>query len=238
MSRENISKDQYKNPYILRYVIHDLANHFQVALGMGEIEGRAYLECIVQQSSEILQKAGLNKEIRELKTEWGSILADWSSERWRNQDEKRQKFFSFCQKIALEKQTNSKALNILFSAKRDICREKNIEIEIFLQIPELFDFEDAELVSLFGNLLDNAIKACEGCSSGFRHIAVDSRIKAGFWCVRMTNNCVIEKERRRRQGYGLRIVQRIVKNHDGDFIIKRRGEQVEVFFMIPISEKK
>lgn len=63
--------------------------------------------------------------------------------------------------ISIVNYTHSKILNILFSEKQKICIEKGIEFKVHATNTELDFIKDIDIVSIFSNLLNNAIESCE-----------------------------------------------------------------------------
>ena len=55
----------------------------------------------------------------------------------------------------------NQVLNSLFSYYADICRKFEIKLDINIAIPDNFSVPDHELCIVFGNLLENAVEACQ-----------------------------------------------------------------------------
>ena len=69
--------------------------------------------------------------------------------------------------------TGSPIVNSLLSRCYDNAKEKRIEIDIFVENGLNLDFiQDVDKISMFGNLLDNAIEAAAECEEGNRKINI------------------------------------------------------------------
>lgn len=56
--------------------------------------------------------------------------------------------------------TNNRALNIVLSQKYRECNSKNIDFQVYIQAIDLSFLSEIDTVSIFANLLDNAIEGC------------------------------------------------------------------------------
>ena len=100
---------------------------------------------------------------------------------------------------------------------------------------EKLEISDLDLCALVGNLLDNAIEACERLDAGEkRRIEISLRIVERALLLQVVNSCRDARALDRRMdsfsqkrngpgGMGLKSMRRIVKNHGGELFI-RPGE--------------
>lgn len=121
-----------------------------------------------------------------------------------------------------------------------LAREKGIRFDLQVSPLSRLPFGDREICSLFGNLLDNALEACERVMEEEK-TAKESTIndqKAQLWIqvkieqkkqllfIEIANSADQSPERKERKlltrkkdsslhGYGLKSVERIVEEHDG-----------------------
>ena len=69
--------------------------------------------------------------------------------------------------------TGSPVINSLLSGCYDSAKERGIEITIFVEVGLNLDFiQDVDKISMFGNLLDNAVEAAAECKEGNRKINI------------------------------------------------------------------
>ena len=96
-------------------------------------------------------------------------------------------------------------------------------------------FSDREIISLFGNVLDNALEACERIQDKKRWIKIKIKKKNHLLYIE-TSNAIKEmpvqnqkefvsvKEDEILHGYGMKNIQDIVRKYDGIFRYKIYGE--------------
>ena len=85
-----------------------------------------------------------------------------------------------------------------------------------------------EICTLFSNLLDNAIEACEKIEDDRRWVAIQITRKSGMLYLTISNSIkdrpaeqegklITNKQNHQLHGYGIKSVQRIVRKYEGDF---------------------
>ena len=83
-------------------------------------------------------------------------------------------------------------LNTLLQEKKAIADRLEINCQFRILLPESFDcvFSDITITSLFSNLLDNAIEACELCNSEEKKpfISLTTNFKANVFMIHMQNS--------------------------------------------------
>ena len=105
-----------------------------------------------------------------------------------------------------------------------MCKSKNIKADFNIQLPGQNPISDVELVSLFANLLDNAITASEISEQPF--VKLRSKIKDSQWIIIVRNTkspdwrpieskFLTTKKEKENHGYGIKIIKSIVKKQDG-----------------------
>lgn len=135
------------------------------------------------------------------------------------------------------KYTGNPILDILLADYISIMDEKRIDFEIKVENVKM-DFIDAmDIATIFGNLLDNAIEACD-------NIEKDKKIfmKIGAYhkmiSIRMENNCTTVKwkngvpisEKGQNRGMGLLNVRRSIEKYDGSIKL----EEEDGIFIVDI----
>lgn len=121
------------------------------------------------------------------------------------------------------KYTGNPILDILLTDKTVIMKEKSIEYEIKVDNVNLDFIEAIDVTTIFGNLLDNAIEACEEVKQErCIHIKVNAfhemiviRIENSCMPVKWKNGLPVSKKGKDR-GIGLTNVKRAIEKYDGD----------------------
>lgn len=137
--------------------------------------------------------------------------------------------------------TGIESLDILITYKRNEAERRGICISIIAE-PVSWKLTEAESVALFGNLLDNAIEACENMEKEDRWISVAIRRIRQMTFIKVENACQEElynKEERFQtkkadssvHGIGLKSIISMVEQYDG--VIKT--EYSEGLFSVIIS---
>ena len=107
-----------------------------------------------------------------------------------------------------------------------------------------FPFSEREGCLLFGNLMDNAIEACEKISGGERWIRLRIEKEKYMLFMEISNSIeesprmkngrpVTTKTGRGKHGYGLRSVERIVSEHNGTAVyhVEEKSFSVSMTFL-------
>lgn len=123
--------------------------------------------------------------------------------------------------------TGNKTLDVILAEKQLICRENGIQMTVMADGKALSLFRTADIASMFGNALDNAIE-CERKvkEKDKRCIVLDVHTKGNMLSIRVENYCpdapefvegfpVTSKEDRDNHGFGLRSIRYIAKKYDG-----------------------
>ena len=105
-------------------------------------------------------------------------------------------------------------VNVVLSEKEKICEEKNVRLEVGLRMPEEMNIKQMDLCRIFGNLLDNAIRACE---SG-QVIYLTSGVLGEYLMINCENPALkAPGEIPEGSGYGKLILKEIAKQYRGEF---------------------
>lgn len=133
-------------------------------------------------------------------------------------------------------QTGNVMLDSLINGKIACAKEKGIPVEVEVRIPAEDRFDSMPLVIAVGNLLDNAIEACENVSKDKRYIKIkiiqrDSRVFAeiensfsGEIKVDKNGELVTTKKCSDLHGYGIKSIKKALENV-GDFVYHEEGEK-------------
>ena len=133
--------------------------------------------------------------------------------------------------------TGNVGLDAILSSKVSIARKNNIEVNCTAKVPDQLKISDVHLCVIVGNLLDNAIEACEKIKSeeGNQFPQKFIRIYIGMFKQQLyisVSNSTNAKHRRRlnelvtsklgEHGFGLRRIDKIAEQYDG--FVNRKNE--------------
>lgn len=123
---------------------------------------------------------------------------------------------------------NNEFLNALLCRYVAQCRKHDISFRTDIRNGVCEFLKEDDMTSLFCNLLDNAVEAASQMSDSFLELAVYERQESAFTVITLTNSCRKDpfsgskkllkttKSDPRHHGYGMKIIERIVKNYHGD----------------------
>jgi len=123
-------------------------------------------------------------------------------------------------------------LDAILNSKLSLAIKNNIDINYQAKVPETLTISDIDLCVLIGNLIDNAVEACEKIennSSKFIRVYIGIFKKQLYISVTNSTNEVIRKldeeyisSKRGNHGHGLKRINNIVNKYDG--YINRQNE--------------
>jgi len=108
-------------------------------------------------------------------------------------------------------------VNAVVSKYARICEERGIRFEVRLEVDGLDGIRPIDLCSVFSNLLDNAVHACEKLQEQERWIRVLAGMKGDYVRVLITNSAEAEEDKNLDGHYGQKIVREIAREYQGDF---------------------
>ncbi|MCM1425629.1 MAG: ATP-binding protein [Eubacterium sp.] len=122
----------------------------------------------------------------------------------------------------------SPVMNSLLSECYERAKEKKIEIDIFVEDALDVSFiQDADKISMFGNLLDNAIEAADECEEGKRKINIEMYMGNKYMLVFKIENIwkqeiqmegdrlLSTKKDSKNHGLGLKIARELAQKYNG-----------------------
>lgn len=129
--------------------------------------------------------------------------------------------------------TGNVGLDAILSSKVSIARKNNIEVNCTAKVPADLKISDVHLCAIVGNLMDNAIEACEKISAGSkpRFIRVYIGLFKSQLYISVTNSTKESKRRRLSElvtaklgehGFGLRRIDKLAEKYDG--YVNRKNE--------------
>lgn len=144
--------------------------------------------------------------------------------------------------------TGNMMIDLILNQKSIEAREKGIKMNILTVPVSGFPCTDREIISLFGNLLDNAIEACGRMVINDTWINLKIEKQNHMLFIEIANSIgemprckngefITSKKDVRSHGYGLKSVERIVHRHDGTITCQVESSQfvVEISFFDNVS---
>lgn len=122
--------------------------------------------------------------------------------------------------------SGNRILDVIVDKYITECKINNISFDFDIKNNNLSTIEYYDIVTILGNLLDNAVEAVE--KSGKKHISFETDFRNNFSVIIISNSCdqnplinskdtpTTTKENSRLHGFGLRSVKKAVKKYNGD----------------------
>ena len=139
-------------------------------------------------------------------------------------------------------------LNAILSRYKRQCNEKHISFVADIRSGSTDFMDDADLTSLFCNLLDNAVEAADGIPESFIEITTSQKANTSLIVITVMNSCksdpfdkrkhflVSTKSDKRNHGFGIKSIKKIVSKYNGD--LQMYFEQEQSAFHTIITLKK
>ncbi len=148
--------------------------------------------------------------------------------------------------IDLKYKTGNTGIDAILNSKLTLAEENGLEIKCDAKLPELIPINQVDLCILLGNLIDNAIEACEKIEEKqrkFLRIYLCVMKSQLYISISNATNEVVRKldkeyitNKRGNHGYGLRRINLIVEKYKG-FINRQNEPGVFVTeVMLPFEE--
>jgi len=138
-------------------------------------------------------------------------------------------------------------INAVLTIKMNAVRANKIDTDIILEDCDNLPFDNYEVCSLFANLYDNAVEACQKLEEDKdRFIEMRSGVKNGYFVLKIRNSCLEMKEFKndklpktdkdsKEHGYGTRIIESITKKYDGNFTMHYENEIMQAVVALKIQ---
>lgn len=143
--------------------------------------------------------------------------------------------------FALESYTwsGNQMIDLILNQKYREAKEAGVDFQVDAEWVGQVPLSDREVCSVFGNLLDNALEACELVRETGRWIKVAVKKRKQILQIRIENSIekqpvkygmgfLTRKSDREMHGIGLKSVESIVERHQGDWQINYSSDKFEV----------
>lgn len=120
-------------------------------------------------------------------------------------------------------------VNAILSEKQQECEREGIALSVDLPIPPTVTVAPIDLCSVFGNILDNAIRACSQLPpETARTILLTAAMQGDYLTIRCDNPTLAKDEPREGGGYGLKILADIAARYGGALKTVRENGQFSI----------
>lgn len=139
--------------------------------------------------------------------------------------------------------TGNRFLDFIINQKKQRAEEMGIQAAIESEIIPKWILTENEMSIIFGNLLDNAIEACEKIRNRDKWFVLSLKKKGNIILIKIVNSIgeqpdtfhgklISDKRDSHLHGNGLKSVQRIVERHDGtmDWYIREHEFHMNIIF--------
>ena len=164
-----------------------------------------------------------------------------------------EKMLDYLEKMSIETfretamlQTGNTVLDAVVSSKLMLAHSKGIDVNIHAVYPEINTIEDNDLCAIAGNLLDNAIEACErmGLSENLRFISFSLLVKSRNLMLSIVNSYegnikrvgdkILTIKENEYHGIGIRYVDSLVDKYKGYVLREYQNGIFETHVMLPL----
>jgi len=118
--------------------------------------------------------------------------------------------------------------------------EKGFDFKLKLIVPEQISVKETDLVTLFGNMIDNSIEHCAGSK---KEIKMAIRYESGILYIDSSNESekmnivdekiITRKSDKENHGIGLKNIGRVVDKYKGELLIENENNRFRISIIIP-----
>lgn len=139
--------------------------------------------------------------------------------------------------------TGNRMLDMILNQKEKEAEKQKIQMQINTEVFSTLPFTDREIISLFGNLLDNALEACEQIKGKERWIWIKIKKKNRLIYIEIANaiakkpdqnetGFISTKKENGLHGYGMKNIRDIVEKYEGIFQYEIREESLMIMISV------
>lgn len=173
----------------------------------------------------------------------------WEEQAWEKLGDYLKRMEDNARFVSNEEATGNRAMDALLCQKRKLAEDKRIDWECDVQIPKQCHINEFDLCVLFGNILDNALEACERLQREEQGLQPFIRVQAGavkkcfLLDVRNSMNAaerlgegLTEKENPHGHGLGLLNVGDVVRGYNGVMNTETQDGIFNISVLLPLGE--
>lgn len=143
--------------------------------------------------------------------------------------------------------TGNMILDIILNEKQNICNENNIDLICDINFSKCSFIEMTDACSIFSNILDNAIEACNKVIRDEKYIKIRGTVVKSHYVIRCENSKINKLEIKNNKiitskkdkfihGIGLKSVKSSLKKYDGELEIKDFENKFLLQIYIPLNK--
>ncbi len=125
--------------------------------------------------------------------------------------------------------TGNRIVDLMIGQKKEMAEQYGIEFLVTAIPISHWQMNDSELCSLFGNLLDNAIEACQRIEHKEKQVYVNIEKQGRLIFIKVKNTIeeipvmkngrpISSKGNKKKHGYGIKNIDRIVNKYEGEIL--------------------
>ena len=131
-------------------------------------------------------------------------------------------------------------LNSILKVKVSKAKEQEIHMNVHAFIPKKISIESGDMGVLYGNLLDNAVEACQLMEKGDKFIEFETKYQNEKLLIRITNSKIPEqnlsflttKRDKRIHGRGIKTVRIVAEKYQGTLFLEDKGNTFEASILL------
>ena len=136
-------------------------------------------------------------------------------------------------------------VDAILNSKLTIAKQKQIHVQCKAHVAKHIAIRDIDLCVIIGNLLDNAIEACEKCEEK-KTIKLKFVIEENLIFLSVKNTCshpiiysdneikTSKKDEPEMHGIGIKNIIQIIEKYNGEYVIKNENNEFSFSIIIPL----
>ena len=144
--------------------------------------------------------------------------------------------------------TGNEAFDLIITEKSLYCEKNGIAFTVMADGDLLGFMSDADIYSLFGNILDNATEASVKVEAGWRAISLRVKRSANMLLIHEDNyfngrlkysngNLVTSKDNTTDHGYGVMSIKRVAEKYGGSVSLSTSGNVFSLDVLLPLKNE-
>lgn len=144
---------------------------------------------------------------------------------------------------------SNKIVDAILYNKIMLAKSHDIQTSVQVIVPETINIKPIDIMSVYTNLIDNAIEACLIIEKEKRYIEIDSMVKSNFLIIKIINskspdihvdlhNIQTTKDDKKHHGLGTQIILKACHENNGTFKIIDQGDTLESYVTLQIAKNE